>query len=139
MKHKAPRGIRNNNPGNIDRTNERWQGMSADQSADERFVVFDSAEWGIRALTKVLRNYGLRHDINSVRGVIERWAPSVENNTEAYINQVASALGVNPDQIIDLQDPDTLQPLVTAIIKHENGQQPYTAELIRKGVERAFA
>lgn len=34
MAKALPRGIRNRNPGNIERESDRWLGMSADQSSD---------------------------------------------------------------------------------------------------------
>lgn len=116
-----PRGYRNHNPGNIDRTAERWIGMSKDQSADSRFAVFDSPEYGIRALMRLLITYQDRHNLRSVRGIINRWAPPVENNTGAYVNKVAGALGVGPDDEIDTHDRDTTVALAKAIIRHELG------------------
>jgi hypothetical protein len=116
-----PRGYRNNNPGNIDRTAERWIGMSKDQSADARFAVFDSPEYGIRALMRLLITYQDRHGLNTVRGIINRWAPPVENDTTAYARQVAQALEVDPDDKIDTHDRATVLALAKAIIRHELG------------------
>lgn len=130
----APRGIRNNNPGNIDRTADRWQGMSPDQSSDSRFVVFDSPLWGIRALARVLMNYAKNYGADTIAEVIARWAPSNENDTQAYINSVAAATGIGPNQ--QLTDAD-LPGVVAAIIKHENGMQPYAPELIAQAVALA--
>jgi hypothetical protein len=132
------RGIRNNNPGNIDRNGIAWQGMCSDQSGDSRFIVFDSPLYGIRALAKVLLTYYRTHGLCTPAAIIGRWAPAVENNTEAYAFAVASALGVSPETVIDATDPATLQQLVRAIIKHENGQQPYDAGTIRAAVALAL-
>jgi hypothetical protein len=134
----TPRGIRNHNPGNIDRTSERWQGMAADQSADPRFVVFTAPVWGLRALAKVLLSYQRKYNLRTPAAIIGRWAPPAENDTGAYARQVAKALGVGPDDRIDLQDPDTLARIVPAIVQHENGQQPYPADLIRQAVAMAL-
>lgn len=135
---KTPRGIRNHNPGNIDRTADKWQGMAADQSSDSRFVVFVAPHWGIRALAKVLLSYQRKHGINTVRGIINRWAPPVENNTDAYVSQVAKACGVEPDDTIDIENKAVLRALVSSIIKHENGQQPYGAGVIDLGIDLAL-
>lgn len=121
MSKQLPRGYRSNNPGNIDRTSERWIGMSKDQSADPRFAVFDSPEYGIRALMRTLITYYDRHGLKTVRGVINRWAPPVENNTGAYVGRVAAALGVGPDDEIDTHDRDTCIALAQAIVRHELG------------------
>jgi hypothetical protein len=134
----TPRGIRNNNPGNIDRTAEKWQGMAADQSSDSRFVVFSAPVWGLRALAKVLLSYQRKHGLRTPAAIIGRWAPPVENDTGAYARQVAKALGAGVGDQIDLQQPDTLQRILPAIVQHENGQQPYPAALIAEAVRLAL-
>ena len=144
----TPRGIRNNNPGNLDQGSP-WQGL-VNNPAEPRFCTFKDPVWGIRALTVTLITY---HDkrrakdgssIDTIREVIERWAPPHENNTAAYINEVSKAVGVAPDMIIDLHDYNTMRPLVEAIIRHENGRGPlktlnswYSAEVIDEGMRRA--
>lgn len=133
-----PRGIRNANPGNIDRTSERWQGMAADQSSDKRFVVFTAPVWGLRALAKVLLSYQRKHGLRTPAAIIGRWAPPVENDTGAYARQIAKALGVGVNDRIDLQQPGTLQRILPAIVQHENGQQPYSADLIAQAVRLAL-
>lgn len=134
----TPRGIRNNNPGNIDRTADRWQGMAADQSGDPRFVVFTAPVWGLRALAKVLLSYQRKHGLRTPAAIINRWAPPTENDTGAYARQVAKALGVGVNDTIDLQQPAMLQRILPAIVSHENGQQPYSAELIAEAVRLAL-
>lgn len=129
-----PRGIRNNNPGNLEKNGIDWQGLSSTQT-DPRFYQFQSPIFGIRALARVLKTYQSRHGINTVRGVIERWAPPFENNTDSYVSHVASVLGVLPDEPINVEA--YLMPLAEAIIVHENGQNPYSMELIEKGVSLA--
>lgn len=116
-----PRGIRNNNPGNIERGHDRWLGMSADQSADSRFLVFDSPEAGIRAIMRVLINYRERHQIGTLRGAINRWAPPVENNSGAYVQHVARMTGFDPDEPLDFLDREINLALARAIVRHENG------------------
>lgn len=134
----TPRGIRNNNPGNIDRNSTKWQGMAPDQSGDPRFVVFAAPVWGLRALGKVLLTYYRTHGLDTPAKIIGRWAPPQENDTAAYARQVADALGVGVDDQIDLQDPATLARIVPAIVRHENGQQPYSADLIAQAVRLAL-
>ncbi len=52
------RGIRNNNPGNIDHNpKNKWQGqLQHDPKIEKRFCRFESPEYGIRALMKLLCN-----------------------------------------------------------------------------------
>lgn len=137
MTTKGPRGIRNNNPGNIDRTKEKWQGMAEDQSGDPRFIVFKTPEWGIRAMAKTLLTYQNAHKLNTVKKIINRWAPPVENDTSAYVNTIAKAVGVKPTDVIDLDSMEVMLPLVKAMIKHENGVQPYSDAVITTGLRRA--
>lgn len=122
----------------------RWQGQAADQSSDARFVVFDAPKWGIRAIARILITYqdqrrapdGSR--IDSVGEIIARWAPPGENDTNAYAQQVALALGkaVN-EETVDVYDYPTMRALVTAIIRHENGEQPYDDATIDAGLKLA--
>nr|GFB58625.1 hypothetical protein [Tanacetum cinerariifolium] len=67
--------------------------------------------------------------IDTVREVINRWAPGVENNTEAYIKAVAAGVDVTPNQPIDLRNFRTLIAITTGIIQHENGSVPYAAPI----------
>lgn len=121
MTRALPRGIRNNNPGNIERGKDRWLGSSADQSSDPRFVVFDTPEAGIRALMRVLINYQERHDIKTLRAAINRWAPAVENNSNAYVQHVSRLTGLDPDEAIDFLDEYICTAVAKAIVRHENG------------------
>ncbi|AOM39557.1 structural protein [Xenorhabdus hominickii] len=126
------RGIRNNNPGNIDHNSaNQWQGqLKHDPNIEKPFCRFESPEYGIRALMKLLCNYH-KGGHNSVSKIINRWAPSIENNTTAYINGVAKALSVDPHQVLDMNKP-TLIALAKSIIRHENGQQPYPDGVLEK-------
>ncbi len=118
---RLPRGIRNNNPGNIRRDGTPWQGLALDQSGDREFCVFADAVSGIRALARTLITYQDKHGLGTVREMIHRWAPPSENDTEVYVQQVARAVGVLPTTRIDVHAYAHLEPLVQAIIRHECG------------------
>lgn len=133
------RGERNFNPGNLDRNSIKWQGMSPDQSGDERFIVFTSAEFGIRALACVLLSYSRKHGLNTVRGMINRWAPPNENDSGAYVDAVCRQCSVDPDDTVNPENDSCLEMLVRAIIKHENGRIMYDDATIAKGIEMALA
>ena len=130
---RTPRGIRNHNPGNIRRSSDPWQGL-AERQGDVEFFTFKSPIYGIRALARTLINYQDKHGLRTIRQIIGRWAPPVENNTNAYVRAVAEATDLDADQMLDLHDFDYLFPLTKAIIKHENGQQPYTDAQITKAL-----
>jgi hypothetical protein len=129
---RRPRGITNCNPGNI-RHGANWVGMAPEQT-DPAFVQFSKPEYGIRAIARVLMTYEAK-GIDSVREIIERWAPSSENDTEAYVQDVASHLDVDPDDSIDIRQ--VMPELIAAIIQHENGQQPYSSDQINQGISLA--
>ncbi len=129
------RGIRNNNPGNI-RKGEAWQGLATEQT-DEAFCVFRSAEYGIRALVKVLLTYEKKYGLNTVRKIISRYAPESENDTGAYVSSVAGQLGVSPDEVIEVENRAVMLVLIKAVIRHENGCQPYDNETLVKGIDMA--
>ena len=126
------RGIRNNNPGNIRHGSNKWQGASPEKT-DASFVTFLSPEYGIRALAVLVKNYMIKHKLDTITGIISRWAPSNENDTTSYINSVAKKTGFKPNEKLT-PTPDTLIKLAKAIIHHENGIQPYHDELIKKAI-----
>ncbi len=136
---KTPRGIRNNNPGNIRRNGDPWQGL-AERQGDVEFFTFKDPVYGIRALARTLITYQDKHGLRSISQIIARWAPPVENNTNAYVRAVAADAGLDASQPLDMHRFDHLLPLTKAIIRHENGQQPYadaqlTKALVLAGVE----
>jgi len=131
------RGERNNNPGNIRKGPSQWQGMlPADQQTDSAFVRFATPEDGIRALAVLLKNYS-KQGFQTIATIIGKYAPSNENDTFAYARAVSQSMGVPTNQILNLNDPATLQALVTAIIKHENGRVSYNLAQIGTGIARA--
>ncbi|MFO5854168.1 hypothetical protein ACLBSO_29315, partial [Klebsiella pneumoniae] len=80
-----------------------------------------------------------RQGIDTVGEIINRWAPPSDNNdTAAYIKAVCAQLGVTANQPLDASNPDTLQALCAAIIKHENGSQPYSQDQLSTGVSAAL-
>ncbi len=140
---KLPRGIRISNPGNIERNSTRWQGMSDDQSGDPRFVVFSHPKWGVRAIARVLITYQDKRRANdgsridTIKEIVERWAPPHENNTSAYSDFVAARVNLAVDEKLDVYDYDLMQGLVKAIITMENGMQPYDQATINAGLRLA--
>ena len=135
MEQKLPRGIRNNNPGNI-RWGDNWKGLKKDgKTQDPFFCVFTSPVYGIRALAKLLQNYQKLYGLDTVRKVIYRFAPPNENQTQAYVQSVAQQLGIAPDSKLDLSETGTLVVLIKAIIRHEDGIQPYSTETILMGIK----
>ena len=92
---KPPRGIRNNNPLNI-RVGNNWVGERQHQT-DGVFEQFESMEYGVRAAFIILRNYINKYKLNTVRKIVNRWAPKSENNVDKYIAVVCQFSGLKPD------------------------------------------
>lgn len=144
---RIPRGIRLNNPGNIRHGPDEWQGKSRSQP-DPEFVRFDAPVWGIRAICRVLLNYS-RKGYDTPAEIATRWAPPTgdrngaapggeyEQNTAAYIAHICKAVGAKPDEFLAVDSVEDMLPLVKAIIKHENGVQPYSDALIHEAMVKA--
>lgn len=129
----APRGIRNNNPGNLIYTDIKWKGkLSKDQNKDRRFEMFIAPIYGVRAMIK-----DLKHDIekgkNTVPLLVEEYAPRFENNTDRYIETVCKELKVTKTTKL-LPTKNTLRLLVLSMSKVETGGNYVSNELF----ERAY-
>ena len=118
-----PRGIRNNNPLNIRRSKDKWKGMRAVQS-DAQFCQFESLEWGWRAAFWLLtRTYYHKYRLFTIRTIVQKWAPAIENDTKAYIANVSRLTGIDPDEPIGIpsDQPARWIALGTAMAIQENG------------------
>jgi hypothetical protein len=133
----APRGIRNNNPGNIEAGAFADAQGSTGREAAGRFAVFANAQGGLNALGALLHSYA-RRGIDSVRAIISKYAPASENNTAAYIASVAKKLGVDANAHLDLSDPRILSQMERAIVQFENGRNPYSAEMYAEAARSAL-
>lgn len=130
------RGERNNNPTNIRRGGIHWFGES-DAQTDPDFVVFVGMEYGIRAAAKVLQSYGDR-GISSLGEIVATWAPSSENDTQAYVADVSARTGFDQGEKLDLKDQETLVSLIRALIWHENGECSVSDQTLVCGVDMAL-
>ena len=126
----TPRGIRNNNPGNIRRSKDKWQGLRAEQT-DPEFFQFVSPAHGYRALIRTLQNYRRLHGLQSIGEMIARWAPPAENDTGAYVRSVCREMHVPDSWVPDVDDRETMCALAAAISRHENGVDAKMADVER--------
>lgn len=85
----------------------------------------------------ILRNYQSKYGLRTITGMIKRWAPPNENNTQAYINSVARATSTRVNEPIDLTESRKLFSLLQAIIQHENGSQPYGFDIFISALDLA--
>lgn len=131
------RGLRNNNPGNI-RGNAAnpWVGQTGVDNTN--YATFDNMQNGVRAMVKTLFTYHDRYNLNSIREIIERWAPAADNNnTVSYVFDVSKRVGVGPETPLDLHDYGTMSKLIHAIVFHENGYDPLSDDLVYSAIADA--
>ncbi len=137
-----PRGIRNNNPGNLNYVGQN--GATLEEHATPRFARFNSAFEGFAALGKQIKAYyngtskaAGYQKLQSVEDIISRFAPASENNTQAYINKLSKMLGVGRGDSLNIQDPQVLATLMNGITQIENGKNPYAPEMVLKAAQSA--
>ncbi|ABP59725.1 hypothetical protein [Enterobacter sp. 638] len=103
-----------NNP-----TNLRWaEGYGTHNTKSGDFAVFPTLDEGVLASAKQLQIYGTR-GVNTVRDIANKWAPSNENDTAAYIRHVVKTTGINENEKLNLNDPVILAKLISAMASKE--------------------
>nr|DAU63920.1 MAG TPA: virion protein [Caudoviricetes sp.] len=126
-KNELPRGLRNNNPGNIRRNSEVFQGENP--SRDKEFKQFKTMAHGYRAVFKILSNYHRVYKLTTIRKMIGRWAPENENNTAAYVSLVSSYAGIGPDDPLSF-DREQMIRVVAGMSRVENGREAVMSDVI---------
>lgn len=136
----APRGIRNNNPGNLNYVGQN--GAALENHATPRFARFNSAFEGFSALGKQIKAYyngtskaAGYQKLQSVEAIISRFAPASENNTQGYIDKLSKMLGVGRGDSLNIHDPQVLATLMNGITQIENGKNPYAPEMVLKAAQ----
>jgi hypothetical protein len=137
-----PLGIRNNNPGNLE-----WGGFTKSLGATGpgdggRFARFPTMEKGICAAATNLISYQEHFGIETIRQVVNRWAPGTENNVVSYIDFMCHVCELGPDDKLDFHDHNTLYWLCTAIFEEENGHDAFTTlvsdAVLEAGIQAAL-
>lgn len=114
------RGLRNNNPFNLVRTNNKWQGkIPFSESFDKVFEQFVELKWGIRAYFKDVIG-DINKGANTLTKLLSEFAPSFENNTSGYISRVANEMGISANSVLKT-DKLTIIKLAKAMAKVELG------------------
>ncbi|HBV5501246.1 TPA: hypothetical protein MD110_001230 [Klebsiella aerogenes] len=111
---------RNNNPGNI-----RPVGGNG-------FRSFGSALEGWQAMKNQLMRYFTGKTtgrmLQTVQDIVSTWAPAGDNNDpQLYAKQVAGWMGVSPDAVLNLNNPNTMASLMQSMARKEgyaNWQSP---------------
>lgn len=116
-----PRGLRNNNPGNIRKSSQVFVG-ELKKSTDKKFKQFESIAYGYRAMFRIITTYIKHRQLHRLDQIIERWAPGDDkNDTATYINFVCGVTKFKPDRIIDYRNENDMCMLVSAMSQMENG------------------
>ena len=103
-----------NNPGNV--------GNFGDQVR-----VYPSILDGLKAMRANLLSPAYAQN-PTVAAIISRWSPSNENDTSALIKDTAAMMGVDPNQPLDLNDPQTMKNLMRAITVNEGSYKYVPAD-----------
>lgn len=128
------RGIHNNNPGNIKHSSDIWKGKSRLQT-DDVFVQFDNPHFGIRAATRNFRTSFDKHGNDTIRKLITRWAPPIENDTEAYITFMMDHMGVGDNEPLSITNPETMSSLLSGVFQFEGAPSgTYSAEVMDEAI-----
>lgn len=115
------RGLQNCNPGNIRQSKVRYKG-EVRPSRDPAFKQFESLACGYRAIFVLLDTYRIRYGLDTIRGMISRWAPPSENHTEnLHPLPWADVVGIPDGQPLDTRDRTTMLRMAAAISRVENG------------------
>lgn len=113
----ATRGLRNNNPLNIEyKAGTNWQGEII-PSGDSRFAQFQTMQYGVRAAFKTLDTYVNKYGITSLEKIIKRWDPGSAN----YVNVVCQLTGFAPNKDMSKATDIEWIKLVRAMSQMENG------------------
>jgi len=123
------RGIRNNNPLNLRCSSSPWKGKGTPPSPlgkgeiekDPEFEQFISMYYGFRAAILTTETYIIKHGCNTIRTIINRWAPPNENHTSNYINFVCRATGIGGNEVLSNHDK-RLKEIVWAMAQMESGK-----------------
>lgn len=129
-RNELPRGLRNNNPGNIRNSDAiDWKG-EVSLKKDNDFEEFEDIEHGYRAMFILVRNYILKHGLNTIRGIISRYAPTHENHTENYIDIVSNRSGIGADDVISADNREIMIRIIAAMSYVENGRDAVMSDVI---------
>ncbi len=138
---KKVRGLRNNNPLNIIKSeNINWKG-EVKPSTDKNFAQFETMEYGLRAALCLLRTYYNKHGRRTVRSIVARWDPEGERVINAYVQTVCRLTGLSPETPLPPMKQETQVvwcDLVLAMATMECGLSAQQREELASYVVRAW-
>lgn len=130
---KNPRGIRNNNPGNLNYAQQA--GATKESGPNGRFAVFNSMTEGVSALYKQIQLY-FKRGTDTISEIVNKYAPASDNNNVmAYINSLVKSTGKGAHESLSSADMSTIFNLLKGIINHENGKGYVSDDEIMRGIQ----
>lgn len=131
----TPRGLRNNNPGNI--KDGPWaKSQPGYKGSDGTFAIFDTPDAGATAQQNLLaRNY-LGKGVDTPLSIVRRYAPEGENSTASvqnYAAHIARRLGIG---VNDKVPQSRVAELQRAMAEFENGTAGGGSRVIAEGAPK---
>lgn len=117
-----PRGIRNNNPLNLRKSNNNWLGkvVNGDDPAFEQFM---DIRFGIRAAMINARTICRRQYPCTIESLIYTWAPPSDgNNSKAYVDAVCKRANLGRNYVVSWKERDKFIALIRAMAVVECGE-----------------
>jgi len=118
---------RNNNPGNL-----KFIGQAGATLGENGFAKFNTVQDGFKALQNQLQLYGSGQSkaagykkLDTIEGIMKIYAPSNENDTEAYIKNLEKLTGHSRKESLDFSDTQTVSAMMAGISKVETGKNLY--------------
>ena len=77
----------------------------------------------VQLFEQLTRTYYHKYRLYTIRGIISRWAPSCENDTRGYVENVSRLTGIDPDEPIGIpsEKPSRWMMVGVAMAIQENG------------------
>ncbi|MBR1546115.1 MAG: structural protein P5 [Prevotella sp.] len=138
---KQARGLRNNNPLNIKKSDKVFWLGEVVPGRDETFSQFETMGLGCRAALKLLRAYHDKYGCTTIRQIIRRWAPETENQVEAYIKTVCKLTHQTADTPLPPMKAETRIvwcDLVLAMASVECGLSADDRDTLRFSIEKGW-
>ena len=114
-----------NNPLNIRKSSVKFLGEIESTNAFKDFI---NREFGYRQAFRNINAYITQYKVDTLEGIINRWAPPTENDTEGYIQFVTNKTNFKRDKIFIKSDADLID-LVYGMSWIENGIKPNLKEI----------
>lgn len=115
-------------PKTLARQNRNWLNVRQPANGDKfvgsigvdeaNHIIFSHPVYSIRAGAMILKNYEKRHGINTLTGIVTRFA---EGNRKEYAQFLSKRLGLAPDEPFSIRK--RLPELVLAMINFETGER----------------